>query len=205
MRRPRRRFAGLVLAVWAAMLLAVGAARSQELGALNVDGRGVDTKTNPACWPASGDDDAGDRFINCVDLTYLDTVTGLLWHTANLCASTSPLNWWDAMRRVREVVERNCLFDNSQWEDWRLATRADFEAILEPGCPSAPKIAGKAGGCHVDGNEWAFGIPHFFWTSTTDASDPSKAWAVNLTTGDLVSFDKDDDANFYVWAVRDAQ
>ena len=41
----------------------------------------------------------------------------------------------------------------------------------------------------------------YYWTNSTYENDNSKAWAVNMSDGSIITGDKTTD-NFYVWPVR---
>ncbi|MDH3745343.1 MAG: DUF1566 domain-containing protein, partial [Acidobacteriota bacterium] len=128
--------------------------------AIVVDGAPVETKADPPCWPVLGDDDEGHRFIACGNGTVHDTVTALIWlENANcfVCevpggcqAEDGERNWFDASVFAADLAAPQCgLMDHSQPGDWRLPTTEEVEDVFESSC-SAPKIVGKAGGCHSD-------------------------------------------------------
>ncbi len=149
------------------------------------------------------------RYVDCGNGTVTDTVTGLIWLKNANCFGT--MNYAAANNAAAGLQTGACgLTDNSTPGDWRLPTRAEFEAILLSSCPTAPRIVGNGSpntGCYSD-NSWATGVQSdFYWTSTTSAGSTSVAWVVNLNAGYVNGFGKTDTVYTvgYVWPVRGGQ
>lgn len=123
-----------------------------------------------------------ERFLDHGNGTLTDTMTGLIWMKQASCLAG---NWADAVATVQDLGNGQCgLTDGSKAGDWRLPNRNEMESL----------------GDRMNGNEadfldatyvWKsdaalYRGPVFanfvgnasYWTSTTDAADPSEAWAV---------------------------
>ena len=138
--------------------------------------------------------------MDCDNATKTDTVTGGVWLPDVDCAG--PLNWWDAQKFARGLAEGQCgLSDRSQAGDWRLPTVQEVEDLVRDardrmGCTgtspcdvdpgNAPALPNDSGDqCLAVGpGSWS-GVTAqtVIWTSTTDETDPTKAFAVSLCTG----------------------
>lgn len=141
------------------------------------------------------------RFVDCGNGTVTDTVTGLIWQLDANCAGMQ-VGYEAANDAAAALADGQCgLTDGSRPGDWRLATKEEWEAMLDPSCPT-PKIVGNgpSGGCYVD-NPWASGVQStFYWSSTTYAIDTTIAWQANLPVGiPAVSFKTN---RSIAWAVR---
>ena len=178
-----------------------------------VDGVPVETKAGPPCYPAEGDADEADRFIDCGNGTVLDTVTGLLWLQWANCRSCIPpvvpcpvqdgeRDWYEANEFASNLRDGVCnLSDHSQRGDWRLPSKSEWNEIVEQGCEESPRIAGKAGGCYSDG-PWALELVSFgdYWSSSSYAPSPNVAWKASVSIGVLDGILKESSAFF--WPVR---
>jgi hypothetical protein len=90
------------------------------------------------------------------------------------------------------------LTDNSSPGDWRLPTKAEWEAIIDVACnPTIPDTAGT--GCWSEGNPFSGVQANAYWSST-GASNPITAWRVSLSTGAVITNLKT--VNFLPWLVR---
>ncbi len=147
---------------------------------------------DPPCY------DNTTRFVNCGNGTVTDTVSGLIWLFDADCLSG---DYASANGEAALLSDGQCgLTDNSLPGDWRLATRAEWEAILDPAC-AAPRIAGngQTGSCYVD-DPWASGVQSTYWSSSTDTTNTIGAWRASLTLGTAASASKA--VNHFGWAVR---
>lgn len=188
-------------------------------GGIVVNGALAETKADPPCYPSAGDPDQNDRFIDCGNGTVLDTVTGLLWLEWANCRSCPTItcapeagrrDWWTAAAVAANLRDGQCgLSDHSQPGDWRLATQEEGESILNPDCSTAPKLAGKSGGCFAEaGNAWALEVRStsqfdVYWSSTTLVSSENNAWVWRPSDG-FSSTDPKFTGNYF-WPVRDGQ
>ena len=91
------------------------------------------------------------------------------------------------------------LADGSEAGDWRLPTKEEWETMVAPACPAAPKIVGN-GGCYVDG-AWAFDVQSsYYWSSNREHGFSDLAWDASLGNGSVANVFKD--FRFFVWPVR---
>ena len=180
-------------------------------GAIVVDGVAAETKADPPCYPAEGDADAEDRFIDCGNGTVLDTTTGLLWlKDANCLAGSTgqgddgSRTWYEANAFAAGLARGQCgLTDHSQAGDWRLPTTDEWESILKDSCSADPEVVGKAAGCYSD-EPWASGIEAAaYWASTSRPDAPEIAKTGALGDGFVAEGFKN--ATVFVWPVRDGQ
>jgi len=79
------------------------------------------TNADPPCF------DTGNRYVDCANGTVTDTVTGLIWLKNAYCFGG--LNWPNAGNAATGLQHGECgLTDNSLPGDWRLPTKAEWEA-----------------------------------------------------------------------------
>jgi hypothetical protein len=144
------------------------------------------------------------RFVDCRNGTVTDTVTGLTYLKSADCIETQ--TWSDANQRAKTLAAGQCgLTDGSVAGDWRLQTKEEWEALLDPSCPTAPKIAGDGvrGTCYTD-SSWASGLASAsHWSSGTDIDSPGNAWKPNLNSG-IIEHDSKTSHN-HAWPVRGGQ
>ena len=68
-----------------------------------------------------------------------------------------------------------------------------------PGGPTIPDRTGTA--CYLTGNQWATNVQsNVYWSSTSNATTPSAAWAMDLFSREVNGGSKT--FNLYVWPVR---
>ena len=149
------------------------------------------------------------RYVDCGNGTVTDTVTGLIWiKTADCVVAT---NWAEANRAAAGLQAGNCnLTDGSAPGDWRLPTRAEWEATraraVALGCTGdkAPALTNDAGdGCLSVGPSAFTGVAAgLYWSSSSVGANanPTRAWFANLIHG-FVGFNLLPNT-FRVWPVR---
>jgi hypothetical protein len=122
------------------------------------------------------------RFIDNGDGTLADTVTGLTWLKQADCIQQS---WSGALSSINNLASGACgLTDGSSAGQWRLPNRAEMLSISDraPTFPQAEYFTGQAQGSFgpVTGPVVfnAFVSSNYYWTSTTNAADPTQAWSV---------------------------
>ena len=159
-------------------------------------------------------DNTGNRFVDCGDGTIKDTETGLYWLKDASCFEFE--NWADANKAAADLAHGQCgLTDGSLPGDWRLPTLAcpsgttcsfatpptgEFATIFAPSC-SAPYILDTAGSeCWSEGDPFSGVQSYHYWSATTYAGLPARAWHANLYIGDALTVDKT--VNSLVWPVR---
>jgi hypothetical protein len=178
------------------------------------DGVGA-TRADGPCF------DNVNRYVDCGNGTVTDTVTGLMWLKQWDCL---PNNTWAAANQAAAGLKNgDCgLADNSASGDWRLPTKAEWEATIAHavalGCkggesggpPSLTDDAGTA--CYGNGAESSFaGLPSFgnprlflYWSSTAIELGPDTAWEAHLGGGFVnVNLNGKPDP-LRVWPVRSA-
>ncbi len=149
-------------------------------------------------WPAP-------RFADPGDGTVGDGLTGLTWLAdADCIASEYPgfdadgtagdgaVTWQHALDFAAGVVDGTYPLCAAGRDDWRLPNRRELHSLVDasqnnPALPSGHPFVG------VFADE--------YWTSTTDAVEPTFAWVVDLYTGSFTFRDKALDPRF-VWLVR---
>jgi hypothetical protein len=138
---------------------------------------------------ADGDDGAthtgigltSPRFVDHGDGTLVDTVTGLVWLKRADCIRQS---WSGALTTVAALAQGQCgLADGSTAGSWRMPNRAEMLSLADRAETNmalrfnttflkADKSVEQAA---IFSNFIEF---EFYWSSSTDAFDPSQAWTV---------------------------
>src|SRR5262245_46904637 len=143
-----------VLAVTAAAALWTAFAASSAY-AQNDQGAPASGQTDVrAAGPCGG---SSTRYVDCGNGTVTDTMTGLIWLKRADCFPES--NWKAALQAAATLKTGDCgLTDGSSAGDWRLPTKAEWEATIAKaatlGCTfaKAPALTDDAGtACYGDG------------------------------------------------------
>ena len=166
---------------------------------LRTDGRwGQQTGTSTICANScTGSLSAGGRWCDRGDGTVKDMTTGLVWLKDASWGCSFPLwtdgNSMDALYRTIQVKNGtpDSLADGSVEGDWRLPTKEELYGLAN----GTEAIRVDSMGAFLDVN------PLGYWTSTTNANDPSNAWCVSSTNGYAVNFCRKTE-NLCVWPVR---
>lgn len=152
-------------------------------------------KTGQTSSYATGDDGdlekgvawPGTRFSDHGDGTVTDNLTGLMWlKNANNAGSTK--TWAGALTYCNDLTD-------SGYSDWRLPNVKELYSLFDIGQVSPALSSGHPfTGIQLD----------WYWTSSSNANNPSaSAWVVNPNDA-IVSYD--DKSYFdYVWPVRGGQ
>lgn len=121
------------------------------------------------------------RFIDRGDGTLADTVTGLVWLKKADCINQS---WSNALATINGLASGQCgLTDGSTAGQWRMPNRSEMLSLADraPTFALANYFNGIPGpdGVTVTGPVIfnRFIVSDYYWTSTTDAVDPTQAWA----------------------------
>lgn len=113
-----------------------------------------------------------------------DNLTGLMWtRDANLPAAAQ--TWQQALDYANNL--NLCGFS-----DWRLANRKELRSLINHSLANNATTLNTLGFSNVQAN--------YYWSSSSYASSPSSASAVNLVSGDVSAFVKT--GSGYVWSVR---
>lgn len=178
---------------------------------------------------ASCADNSGDRYVDCGNGTVTDNDTGLVWLKNANCIGEAGggtgdptpgrVDWSTAMEIVAGLSDLpgddpdDCgLEDGSSPGEWRLASQAEWlEMVGEAvalGC--SPTLTNDSrtdcwdqncvdlGACSFTGVQW-----FFYWSSSSQASLPERAWTV--TMDDDIPFNLLKTDSYYLWPVRGGQ
>jgi hypothetical protein len=152
------------------------------------------------------------RYVNCLNGTVTDTVTGLIWLQDAACLGTA--DWAAANGAAAVLANGQCsLTDKSSPGDWRLPTKDEWSATIARavalGCtgfaiPAAdPSLTNDAGtACYGLGLASSFAgvASDNYWSGTTYEVIPGGAWYAFLGLGGVNTSAK---ANaLRVWPVR---
>ena len=115
------------------------------------------------------------------DEAVLDKETGLVWERS---PRTQKMTWYTAIFNsyTKEVGGR---------KGWRLPTVEELASLVDT-TQSNPTLPAGHPFLNVQ-LDW-------YWSATTDADSASRAWFVVFNDGDVLIFDKSNDA--YMWCVR---
>jgi hypothetical protein len=121
------------------------------------------------------------RFIDREDGTIVDTMTGLVWLKQSDCIHG---NWSDALSAVNSLTSGRCgLEDGSTAGQWRMPNRNEMLSLSDRAQTNMAQYFDYAY-LNKDGSIFQSPIfasyieAQYYWTSTTDASDPTEAWTV---------------------------
>ncbi len=166
-----------------------------------------------------GDEQAGvswpnPRFTDNSDGTVTDNLTGLIWlKQANYISTggdTGMTTWNNAIDFCKALATGMCgLSDGSSTGDWRLPSRFELESLhdLKYYSPALSNTLGTG--------QWSEGDPFtnvqyindplddHYWSSTTNADNPVRAWTVIMLYGFVGCSSKTGIA--LVWPVRGGQ
>jgi hypothetical protein len=158
---------------------------------------------DPPCF------DATNRFVDCGNGTVTDTVTGLVWLKNANCTALygSSQNYVGANTLTANLADGQCgLTDKSVAGDWRLPTKAEWDALFAQAAANAcasPKIPDRLGtGCCGTAPCAFTGIANdiAYWSGTTVPSSPSFGYLADQFAGTTPTLFKL--AGEHVWPVR---
>ncbi len=150
-------------------------------------------KTGQVISYASGDDGNQQkgvdwptpRFTDLKDGTIIDNLSGLIWtRDANL--PRRKVNWYEALDFIKEMNSNR--YSNFGYSDWRLPNIIELESLVNADSINYFPFINRRGG--------------WYWSSTSNAYDPSHAW-VNNTFGYLTALFKNTIYYTFLWPVRD--
>ena len=121
------------------------------------------------------------RFIDHHNGTVTDTMTGLVWLKQADCIHGT---WSDALTTISSLATGQCgLSDGSTAGQWRMPNRNELESLADR---AQTNMAQYFDYTYTNKDGSTFQAPIFnnytetqyYWTSTTDAADPTEAWTV---------------------------
>jgi len=127
------------------------------------------------------------RWIDNRDGTTTDTVTGLIWMQQ---ANAINLPWAQAVAAVQALKSGDCgLSDGSTAGSWRMPSRNEMQSLADRQQPNhadyfnntfdfAAQYCPTLGTVCQAAPFTSFEVSQYYWTSTTDAADTSRAWTV---------------------------
>lgn len=122
------------------------------------------------------------RFIDNANGTITDTMTGLVWLKRADCISGQ---WSDAVTTVNTLANGQCgLSDGSQAGQWRMPNRNELLSLSDrmetnhADYFNSTYIWRSNGALYQSPIFTNFQVSHYYWTSTTDAADPTAAWTL---------------------------
>ncbi len=182
----------------------------QSLRTINADGTVVcvalPTRAASPCFTNNGN-----RYLDCGNGTVTDSATGLIWLKDAGCMGSE--QWAGAHQAAATLGSGTCgLTDGSFPGDWRLPTRAEWEAtVLKAGTgagglnctgANAPSLTDDTGlVCLKNGTSSFTNVaPVSYWSATTYDASPGNGIYVDL----LLAVTNDFNKNLFVpmWPVR---
>jgi len=165
----------------------------------------IPTRADGPCF------DNANRYVDCGNGTVTDTVTGLIWLKQWDCL---PQNTYAGANQAAAGLKNgDCgLADKSSPGDWRLATKAEWEATIARavalGCtlfgsggpPSLTDDAGTACYGTGAGSSFASVASDVYWGSTSLDGRTTNAWDALLNVGEILPVGKI--AKARMWPVR---
>ncbi len=137
-------------------------------------------------WPSP-------RFTDNSNGTVTDNLTGLIWVKNANCYGTRNLS--TAFSDAAALASGTCgLTDGSSAGDWRLPNVRELNSLIDYG-RSSPALP--------SGHPFTGVVTLRYWSSTSNANNPSFVWNTNLNDGQ-VSYGLKTDSR-YVWPVRGGQ
>ncbi len=145
------------------------------------------------------------RFVANTDTTITDKLTGLVRApNANLlftrdsqwekrsAAFEGAVTWQHALDYVVKLNSEHYLGH----DDWRMPNFIEIESLVNRAQSSTAKWLDSQGFTNVQSAD-------YFWSSTTNLNDTSKAWAVDMSYDTVHYFDKAN--SHFIWPVRGGQ
>lgn len=150
--------------------------------------------------------DSGLRYCDNGDGTVRDQKSGLLWLKEANCPALGPSGdgkgtFDEANAAAAMLQDGRCgLADGSRPGDWRLPTKQEWQAMLDPSFKN-PAIANAAGTARwTPGNVFTAVQPEGYWSSSPDPEASGFAWGAGLFGGVVGSARKT--IRGFIWPVR---
>ena len=149
----------------------------------------------------------GDRFTDMEDGTIRDNDSGLIWLKIANCSDfsfTDPYgkaDWDNAKKAAEALSDGTCgLTDESEEGDWRLPTKAEWEAFMSKVYVN-PALVNTVGDAQWSEGDAFTGVQfdvYFYWSSTE--AESGFAWCAKMRDGSM--FDTFKPLTYYVWPVK---
>ena len=168
------------------------------------------TGTNQDGDLQTGVDWPNPRFVDNIDGTVTDMLTGLTWLKDTSCQelagtdTSGRAGWVTALMAPVLLVNGVCgLSDGSATGSWRLPSINELQSLFdyEYAQPALSDTSGTAK--WSDGNPFSGVTMSRYWSSTSVANNPSLAWYAGVVDGYISGEDKTN--LYYVWPVRGGQ
>lgn len=121
--------------------------------------------------------EAGERFVDNGDGTITDTITQLMWLKDGGCTGTA--DWQSALDTVHSLNAGTGAFQcqglQVSYDDWALPNRHQLRSLMSPE-RDLPAL--------VDDHPFV-DVQPFYWSSTTGAAHPQKAYELFVGSGEL--------------------
>jgi len=156
--------------------------------------RKAEAEDAPQAPKEAGSPPIDGRFQDNGDGTVTDLFTGLMWVQDAGCIEEG--QWQEALATVKRFNENpvsfNCLGLTADYSDWAMPNRHELRSLIDhqADLPALPE------------NAPFVKVEPMYWSSTTAASHPSRAYDVHVGAGDLGTSSKL--ARRGVWPVRPA-
>ena len=184
-------------AVWAVKGSGGGTIKLQSTGAYVPFATGDDGTIQAGVQPTF------QRWVDNADGTVTDTVTGLIWLKQANCINQP---WSAAIAAVNSLASGQCgLTDGSAAGSWRMPNRNEMQSLSDRAENNLGAFFDQ-NYFNLDGTLFeapiftSFAENQYYWTSSTDAADPSEAWTVFSCDFGVYDIPKFDSA--YTLAVR---
>ena len=151
--------------------------------------------------------DVGDRFTDMGTGTIRDNNSGLIWLKDASCGDLphteyGRADWENANVAAAALNDGTCgLTDGSEEGDWRLPTKAEWEAFMSAVYKN-PALVNTVGDAQWSEGDAFTGVQfdvYFYWSST-EYEDSGYAWCAKMRDGSMTwTFDP---LTYYVWPVR---
>jgi len=141
--------------------------------------------------------EVGDRFTDMGDGTIRDNDTHLIWARYANCWGKA--DWQNAKKAVAEVRNGMCgLQDGSEPGEWKLPTRAEWEAFMSKVYREPALVNTVGDGRWSEGDAFYYVMSVYFWSRT--AIDADTACYADMGNGE--TYEDWKLASMYIWPVR---
>ena len=132
-------------------------------------------------------------YVDNSDGTITDTNTGLMWetktHDGTLEDASDTYTWTATTRTIWGFLDAlnsaNLGKGFAGYRDWRIPNRRELESLVDA-AQSNPAIAAIfSSPCNEGCSQCSCTLAAQYWSSTTSATDSTKAWAIDFSTGSV--------------------